>query len=137
MKVSFQALCLVVYAVVRLLPSQPAVLFRPIRRWVARGFLDSVGNDVNIERKAWFWQKGEGVRIGDWSGVGVRASIGPYTVIGNDVMMGPDVVILTQNHCFSDTSRPMRDRGHLAVQPVIVEDDVSEKQWFWVRITTS
>ncbi len=39
-------------------------------------------------------------------------------------MMGPRVTILTMNHDFSDTSRPMIEQGHTENRPVVVEDDV-------------
>lgn len=45
-------------------------------------------------------------------------------MIGRDVMMGPDVVIFTTDHIFSDTSRPMMDQGMAAAKPVTIGDDV-------------
>jgi len=86
------------------------------------------GKNVNVERGAWF---GYNLEIGDNSGIGVNAQL--YTaggiVIGDNVMMGPDVVILTQNHRYDDITRPMREQGYERA-PVIIEDDV----WIGTRV---
>ncbi len=39
-------------------------------------------------------------------------------------MMGPEVVIFTTDHAFSDVGRPMREQGMRAVRAVTIEDDV-------------
>jgi maltose O-acetyltransferase len=38
---------------------------------------------------------------------------GGYLNIGNDVLIGPNVVIYSQNHCFNDMSRPIRSQGYI------------------------
>lgn len=89
---------------------------------VAR-LLDYCGDGVTVEKGADVGS-GRGVRVGHRSGLGVRCQVrGPVT-IGCDVMMGPDVVILTQNHNYRDATRPMIDQGLAPPQPVTVEDDV-------------
>jgi maltose O-acetyltransferase len=50
--------------------------------------------------------------------------------IGADVMMGPDVVILTTNHIFENTDIPMDQQGIANELPVTIEDDV----WIGTRV---
>ncbi len=45
-------------------------------------------------------------------------------------MMGPDVVILTQNHKFDRLDIPMLDQGFKDEQPVTICDDV----WIGARV---
>ncbi|MCE5340420.1 MAG: acyltransferase [Planctomycetaceae bacterium] len=80
------------------------------------------GKNVNIEKGVDFGS-GRHLSIDDNSGLGVNCRArGPIT-IGKNVMMGPDVVILTRNHDFSDTSKPMRGQGGIT-KPVNICDDV-------------
>ena len=95
---------------------------RTVRRWTARSLLVSAGSDINIERGALF-PPGV-VSLGDRSGIGVDCNLkGPVT-IGRDVMMGPEVVIITTDHEVSDPRRPMIDQGMASPRPVVIEDDV-------------
>ncbi len=110
--------------------SLPPSYFRPfpvggwLRRCFAAGMLESVGEGANIETGAHFSNGGLGVRIGARSGVGIRAQVSPYVTIGDNVMMGPDVLILTRNHAFSRTDIPMIEQGYGEYRPVVIEDDV-------------
>jgi len=45
-------------------------------------------------------------------------------------MMGPEVIILGQNHRFDDCEIPMRLQGYDKVPPVRIEDDV----WIGTRV---
>lgn len=72
---------------------------------------------------------GRGLVIGHRSSLGVNAQVlGPLT-IGDNVMMGPDVVILTNNHRIDDLEQPMINQGLDSIAPVTIEDDV----WIGVR----
>ncbi len=65
-----------------------------------------------------------GISIGNNSGLGIRCRVrGPLT-IGNDVMMGPDVVILSGGHVFDRTDIPMRLQGGKKSRPTVIGDDV-------------
>jgi maltose O-acetyltransferase len=99
-----------------------------IRRILCKGIIKKTGRGVVIERRAYFGT-GDQLSIGDNSGLGVNAHcVGPVT-IGCDVMMGWDVIILTQNHATS-VLRPMRGQGALPREPVVIEDDV----WIGARV---
>lgn len=49
---------------------------------------------------------------------------GGEITIGNDVMMGPECVIISRNHEFSDTTIPMRLQGYRNEGPCTIGDDV-------------
>jgi maltose O-acetyltransferase len=80
----------------------------------------TLGKDVNIERNAFFTPE---VTVGDRSGIGVNCEVyGPVT-IGENVMMGPEVVIYTSGHDFSRTNIPMMDQGSTPAEPVRIGSD--------------
>ena len=83
------------------------------------------GFKFTVERKASFGS-GKNIEIGLNSGLGRKCSLPSSLIIGNDVMMGPDVIILGQNHNFSNTDEPMRLQGYIkhSKNTLIIEDDV-------------
>lgn len=86
-----------------------------------RKYAKFVGGGVNIGRKCFIHKNTE---IGDNSGVGYACEINNGVRIGKNVMMGPYVLIYTQNHCTRNADIPMREQGMLNIQPVTIEDDV-------------
>lgn len=101
--------------------SQHSAFAKKIRGWWAKRILRSCGNNVNIERGATFSPE---VEIGDNSGIGINCELyGPVT-IGNDVMMGPDVVIYTNGHRHDRIDIPMWQQGDSGVKPVVIGNDV-------------
>jgi maltose O-acetyltransferase len=98
-------------------------LWRAARRAVASPLLASAGRDINIEHGADFGS-GRQLHLGSRSGLGINARIRGPVSIGDDVMMGPDVVILTANHEFAVTSEPMIDQGYRESLPVVIGHDV-------------
>ncbi len=84
-------------------------------------FVRKCGKNVNIERGAIF---SKDLSIGDKSGIGIDAKLYGEVIIGNNVMMGPDCVIYTRNHAFSDVDKPMNQQGFAASKPVCIGDDV-------------
>ncbi len=98
------------YFFARHLPSSgsPYRLFaRQIRKLCAKMMFDKCGKHVNIEHGA-FLASGIGIEIGDNSGIGLDCRVAGPLSIGSDVMMAPNVTIVTQNHEVSDLSKPMR-----------------------------
>lgn len=94
-----------------------------LRNFLGRWLLDRTGSDINIEHGADFGS-GRGITLGHRSGLGVNCRVGGPLTIGNDVMMAPGVIILTQNHGFDDLARPMIEQGYGPPEGVTVEDDV-------------
>lgn len=115
------------YGCLYFLPENTNPLFGKIsgrlRYRCCKHIFKSCGKDVHIERKANFGS-GRNICIGDCSGIGVNACIPSDTVIGNDVMMGPNCYILGQNHCFERTDIPMRCQGFGEHRQTVIENDV-------------
>lgn len=94
-----------------------------IRRLLCRNIFEYCGDNVNIEKGAHFGA-GDKIRIGHNSGLGINCVIPNGSIIGNDVMMGPNCYIFSRNHSFERTDIPMRKQGYTPDKPVIIEDDV-------------
>lgn len=75
------------------------------------------------------------VRIGEGSSIAQNASITGMSagvIIGNDVMVAPNVVIVAFSHGTSSTSTPMAKQECIE-SPVYIEDDV----WIGANVTIS
>jgi maltose O-acetyltransferase len=108
---------------------------KPFRGMLCRHMLKKCGRNINVERGAYFGYYGAfvgyDIEIGSNSGIGINASLesSGRISIGENVMMGPDVVILTRNHKHDDITKPMGIQGYTPA-PVIIEDDV----WIGTRV---
>lgn len=120
------------YSIGKRMPSSDAPInlgAKGFRRFLAKLIFEQVGQGVNIEKNVYFGG-GREIRIGNRSGIGINARIqGPLT-IGQDVMMGPDVMIYTRNHAIDRIDIPMMDQGDTESHPVVIEDDV----WIGARV---
>lgn len=86
--------------------SQRAGFAKKLRTFWAKRIVAQCGKNVNIEKNAVF---GPCLEIGDNSGVGINCEMyGPVT-IGENVMMGPEVVVYTSGHKHDRTDIPMSD----------------------------
>ena len=92
-----------------------------IRRLLASLFVKHIGKSVNIEDHAVI---SHDLTIGDYSGIGSHSKIMPKVTIGDNVMMGPNCFICTQNHKFDDPSLPMIMQGFSDYEPVVIGSDV-------------
>ncbi|GEP28832.1 acetyltransferase [Cryobacterium levicorallinum] len=98
-------------------------LARQIRRAITAPLFAETGKAIHIERGAYFG-RGNQIRIGSRSAIGVRCELhGPVT-IGDDVMMGPNVAIHATNHAFTDLARPMIEQGFSESARVTIGNDV-------------
>lgn len=86
------------------------------------------GKNVNIERKA-FFASGRALCIGDNSGLGINAHVPADTIIGANVMMGPDCYILGANHETKRIDIPMIQQGFCKPKQTMIEDD--DLDWRW------
>lgn len=78
---------------------------------------------MNIERLAKFGS-GLDIEIGDNSGLGINCHVPSNTIIGNDVMMGPNCFILAHNHRFDRTDIPMWKQGFQEKKQTLIGNDV-------------
>ncbi|MDD3296625.1 MAG: acyltransferase [Candidatus Omnitrophica bacterium] len=90
----------------------------------------SLGNNVQFGPNVQIYAAGSGnesIEIKDNtafnSNVMINADQGGKITIGNDVLVGPNVVFRASNHVFSNRNIPIRDQGHKAGL-IRVDDDV-------------
>lgn len=101
--------------------SRHSILAKKLRCFYARIIVTRLGTDVNIERGARF---DAGLSIGNNSGISINCEVFGPVMIGNDVMMGPEVIIYTNAHCHDCVDIPMRDQGFSETHQVVIGDDV-------------
>ena len=101
---------------------------RHIRAYICKNLFKEFGKRVNIEPKVIFFNL-KNSEIGDNSGIGMGSQIGTVK-IGKNVMMGPEVVILSLDHSYSDTKTPMMFQGNREDRSVIIGDDT----WIGTRV---
>jgi maltose O-acetyltransferase len=94
-----------------------------LRRLICRVLFKYSAHDINIEKGAYFGD-GSRLEIGEGSGIGRNSQLRGEISIGKYVMMGPDVLIITQNHCFDRLDIPMSHQGVSKHKPVVIMDDV-------------
>jgi maltose O-acetyltransferase len=87
------------------------------------------GSGVRIGVGARFGS-GAKLSIGNNSSLGDNARLLGEITIGDNVMMGPDVAIMTYNHGSADVTRPMIEQGVTPIDPVVIGDDV----WIGMRV---
>ena len=104
-------------------------IIKKIRSSVGRHIFDSCGSNINIEKGADFGS-GRGIIIGDNTGLGINCKVRGPLKIGNNVMMGPDVVIMTNSHNFDRTDIPMNAQGSDKKKKVLIGNDV----WIGTRV---
>lgn len=87
-------------------------------------------DDVIINKGSIFSLNKE-IVINSKSSIGRDSRIqGPLT-IGNEVMIGPELMTYTDNHIYVRTDVTIRSQGHSDQKPIIIEDDV----WIGARVT--
>ena len=84
-------------------------------------------NFVNIGRGSFFSACFGKIVVGEHSSfnmnVHINASVGGEIIIGKNVLVGPNVVMRTANHKFTDSNKLIRNQGH-NIGDIIIEDDV-------------
>ena len=91
-----------------------------LRVFWAKRIIKSTGNNVNIEKGAVFTPE---VSIGNNSGIGINCELWGEIIIGDDVMMGPEIVIYTSGHSHKRVDLPMIKQGGDECKKVIINDD--------------
>lgn len=113
-------ICLVLYySIAKYLPvSYSPFSFKftkPFRGFLCKLIFKKCGKNINIEKNA-FFGNGIDIEIGDNSTIGINSYIGGIgsggkLVIGNNVMMARDIIILTRTHNFENVYEPMNTQG--------------------------
>jgi len=95
------------------------------RRGVRLGSGVTIGRAVSIRPSSYYGHEpGEGLEIGDGTAIGAGSWIGAsgHVSIGRDVLLGPCVTILPENHAFDDPGATIKSQG-VVREGVVVEDD--------------
>jgi maltose O-acetyltransferase len=100
---------------------------KSIRVWLCRRLFAHCGQHVNIEQGADIGT-GRLTHLGDNSAIGMRCVV-KRALIGDNVMMGPEVVFIGRNHDFSDLDRPVQEQGYTEASPIVVGD----RAWIGTR----
>ena len=85
----------------------------------------TIGRGASIRPSSYYGgDLGEGAEIGRGSAIGAFSWIGcsGFVQIGEDVMLGPRVVVIPENHRFDDLERSIEDQG-VERFGVVIEDD--------------
>ena len=67
--------------------------------------------------------------MGDYSQLGINCKVENDLVMGDYVLMGPDVVIYSSMHAYEDLNTPIMMQGAKKIEPVIIGSDV----WIGLR----
>jgi maltose O-acetyltransferase len=118
---------LLYYAVAYHLPDQTfpgGKLFRRLREPLCRRFFAEAGAGIKIESHV-FVADGRHLHIGSDSGIGTGSRV--YgAIIGDGVMVAPNVLFLKENHRYDDMNGPINGQGYTAIALPVVED------WAWI-----
>jgi galactoside O-acetyltransferase len=85
------------------------------------------GRAVGCGSGAFFAADGGAITVGDFvtfnTNVHVNASLGLRIELGNNVLVGPNVVLRSADHRFDRIDVPIRSQGHTPAA-IVIEDDV-------------
>ncbi|MFW6275797.1 MAG: acyltransferase [bacterium] len=99
---------------------RPYALFFPaLRRWLVNGFVSKAGRKIRVKSHA---DISPYIEIGDYSELGTRCMIHSNVVIGNYVIMGPDVKIYSRNHRAERLDTPVALQGKHYLKTFIGDD---------------
>jgi len=122
------------YGFARYLPKSTAPIIgnisKKIRVFLCKRIFTKCGKCANIENGAYFGN-GKDIEIGDYAGFGTNFKTHNRILkIGNEVMMGEDVLFLGGIHNFENINIPMSKQGEKGKTPLEIGNDV----WFGARV---
>jgi maltose O-acetyltransferase len=100
-----------------------------LRTWLAKRMLRKCGRGIRVAPGARFGS-GLVVSLGNNSNLGRDCWLLGDVSIGDDVVMAPEVIIITSNHAFFETAKPIIVQGQAEMEPVVIGDDV----WIGTRV---
>lgn len=95
-----------------------------LRRLVLKSVLGRMGDHVNIDEGVRLGN-GRNLMIGNRSGIGrgSRLTLEDKIIIGDDVMTGPEVVMMTGGHYYDDLTIPIGEQGSFG-KPITIGNNV-------------
>ena len=125
--------CLIIlyYAFARHLPQQPLPGYKFgnwLRSWICSKLFKKTGKNITIKHGAYFGD-GRDIIMGDYSQLGINCKVENDLVMGEYVLMGPEVVIYSSMHAYDELDTPIMMQGAKEIQPVTIGNDV----WIGLR----
>lgn len=93
----------------------------------------TIGSGTSIRPSGFYGgNKGAGLLLGKNSAIGINSFIGcsGYIKIGENVIIGPHLTMIAENHIFSDPNVPIKEQG-VSVGTITIEDNV----WIGCNVT--
>lgn len=125
-KIIYYICLLLYYFIARHLPGSDVTYSlgsKRIRVFLCKRLFKKYRKNINVEHGA-FFGSGSDIEIGENSGLGLNCRVSGPLKIGDNVMMGPDVMIYTQNHEFARTDIPIIRQGDSKKKEVVIGNDV-------------
>lgn len=125
-------LILLYYGFARHLPQQPLPGYKFgnwLRSAICKKLFKSTGRNITIKHGAYFGD-GRNIVMGDYSQLGINCKVENDLVMGEYVLMGPDVVIYSSMHAYEDLDTPIMMQGSKKIEPVTIGNDV----WIGLRV---
>lgn len=121
-----RAWLLLFYIILNRLPDTPlpgANVCNRLRAFACRRVFERMGENVKVHGGVNFGS-GCSIQIGAFSSINRGCWVSNDTIIGRDVMTGPEVIILSASHNFESIDLSMREQGAPERQPIHIGDDV-------------
>ncbi len=121
------------YGFAQYLPMKPFPgyeFFYKIRYFLVKRIIKKCGQDVVVKNKCYFGD-GDSLVVGDRSQLGQNCRFHGKVTLGNDVMMGPDVVFMAITHDYSRIDIPMIDPN---IKPIEKEIVIGNDVWIGTRV---
>ena len=77
-----------------------------------------------------YFGTGKNIEMGDYSQLGINCKVEEDLVLGDYVLMGPDVVIFSSSHEYKNPDVPIMLQGGIERKPVVIGNDV----WIGTRV---
>lgn len=126
------AALVVYYTIGTKFPTSPAPTSKIeylLKRWLLKQIIEQCGEAIVVKHKCYIGN-GSSLKVGHRSQLGQNAKIDPNVTIGNDVLMGPNVMLLTIRHAFEDPTVRINRQGTLPLESVVIGNDV----WLGARV---
>lgn len=124
---------LLYYAFLQRIPMQPMPGYKvgyTLRRWILKKILgERCGNQIIVKDHCYIGN-GNRLTVGNRSQLSQNGRFNGTIQIGDDCLMGPDVVIMATSHAFSRTDIPINQQGAKPESPVIIGNDC----WIGARV---
>lgn len=126
-------LIILYYGFARHLPYQPLPGYKfgnKLRSYIAKKLFKKTGKDITIKHGAYFGD-GKNIVMGDYSQLGIDCKVENDLIMGDYVLMGPEVVIYSSSHEYKNIDVPIMLQGAKQINPVTIGNDV----WIGLRTT--